>query len=540
MHFCRMKKLWFLLLALFTIILAFYFLMSWAQLPSGHRYIYPIDDVYIHLALAKNFAEYGVWSINTTGFDSASSSILYTLLLSFFIKIFGNWEYYPLLINVVSGYLTIYVVYRYFRDFYGERELIWALFLLLPFSLLYMMVLFGMEHTLHMFLISTAIYFIHKNILENFQRESFIKLLIIVFFLSIVRFESMFFTLSLAFALFLRKNVKQGVLTLIVGFLPIIIFGLISENQGGYFFPNSVMIKGNFPAGKHFFVSCWQLLLNGILLNFSFYKWLFFPLLIILLHLYKKYKKTRISQLLKNETLIITIVCAAIFHSLFAILKYRYENYLMISLLLIFIPIISNFISELSWKEFKLNIFNIIYLGSIVFILFISFYRFCYHHNVLKYCSKGINEQQIEMSRFFYDFYKGEKVVANDIGAISYFSQVHLFDIVGLGSTEVAQMRVENKNLPRVEEDLITKKFITNFVSKNNYRVAVIYPEWFQPIPSHWIPVASWTINDRSYGPAIHRVVFYALKPKEVQPLQRNLMKFNLNKNVKQFFYILK
>ena len=535
-----MQKYLYLFLSVFTVVTGFYFFLGWSQLPDGHRYIYPFDDVYIHLALAKNFAEHGVWSINSTGFDSASSSILYTLLLSFFIKVFGNWEYYPLMINIVSGYLTVYVNYRYFRDFFARRELIWALFLCLPFSLLYVMVLFGMEHTLHMLFISLAIYFIHKNILEKFQGKSFAILLTVVFFLSMVRFESMFFTASLAFALFLRKNFRQGILTLVVGFLPIIVFGFISENQGGYFFPNSVMIKGSFPAGEHFLYSCWNLVLNGIILNFSFYKWIFVPFVIILLFLFKKYKKHEFTNFLQNETLIVAIVCTAILHSLFAILKYRYENYLMIGLFMITIPIISNFINKIEWKKFKFTFYNIISLGSIAFIIFISFYRFGYHYNVLKFSSKGINEQQVEMSRFFHDFYGGGKVVANDIGAISYFSKVDLFDIVGLGSTAVAQIRVANKNLPRVEGDFITKKFITTFVSKNKYRVAVIYPEWFQPIPSNWIPVASWTINKESYGPAIHRVVFYALKPEEVQPLQKNLMKFDLNKNVKQLFYILK
>lgn len=535
-----MKKYLSLFLLVFTVIIGFYLFLGWSELPSGHRYIYPLDDVYIHLALAKNFVEYGIWSINTTGFDSASSSILYTLLLSFLIKIFGNWEYYPLLINIVSGYLTVYVIYRYFRDFYGERELIWAIFLFLPFSLLYMMVLFGMEHTLHMFLVSIAIYYIQKNILNNFKNKPFVLLLFIIFLISIVRFESMFFTVSLAFALFLRRKLRQGILVLIIGFLPIIIFGLISENQGGYFFPNSVMIKGSFPAGENFLYSCWQIVLKGIILNFSFYKWLFFPLLIIFLHLFKKYKKHPFSIVLKEETLIIAFVCTAILHSLFSMLKYRYENYLMIGLLLIIIPIISNFISQIKWKKFNFNISNIISLGSIAFILFISVYRFGYHHRVLQFSSKGINEQQVEMSRFLYTYYKGEKVVANDIGAISYYSQVQLLDIVGLGSTEVAQMRVENNNLVRKKSDSITKEFITTFAAKHKFRIAVIYPEWFQPVPAQWIPVASWTINEGSFGPAIHRVVFYALKPEEVKPLQQSLMKFDLNKNVKQFFYILK
>lgn len=539
MHICEMKKYLYLLLSIFTLVTGFYFFWSWAQLPAGHRYIYPLDDVYIHLALARNFADLGVWSVNTSGFDSASSSILYTLLLGFLIKIFGNWEYYPLMINVVFGYLTIYGVYRYFKGFYGKQELKWALFLLLPFSLLYVMALIGMEHILHMFLMVMAIYFIHKNVKSDFAIKNFFVLLVIVFFLAIVRFESMFFTVSLGFALFLKSKFKKGILVLISGFLPILIFGLISQNQGGYFFPNSVMIKGSFPADQHFLYSSLQLILKGIVLNSSFYKCFFFPFLLILIYLFKKYKAAGLKVLLQSETLIITIVCTSILQSLFAFLKYRYENYLMIAILVVIIPLIVELTKDISIKKMRFSFLKWLTLGCITIVIVISGYRFGFHHVRLKMSSKGINDQQVEMSRFLGMNYKGEKVVANDIGAISYFSHVQLLDLVGLGSTEVAHIKVEYKHQPKKEFESNYKKFISQFVAENNYRVAVVYPEWFPgALPSNWIPVASWVIKDGSYGPAIPRVVFYALNSSEVVPLQTKLSNFNLSKNVEQWFYI--
>ncbi len=51
-------------------------------LESGHI-IYPLDDAYIHMAIAKNFSKYGVWGINKEYFTSSSSSLLYTVILSF-------------------------------------------------------------------------------------------------------------------------------------------------------------------------------------------------------------------------------------------------------------------------------------------------------------------------------------------------------------------------------------------------------------------------------------------------------------------------
>lgn len=533
-----MRKYLYAFLLIFTIVTGFYFFLGWWQLPEGHRYIYPIDDVYIHLALARNFADYGIWSVNTSGFDSASSSILYTLLLTALIKVFGDWEYYPLIINVFFGYLTVYMVYRYFKENYGEREMKWAIVLLLPFSMLYFSALLGMEHTLHMFLITVAVYLIHQNVNSDFDRRDFLKMLAVVFFISVIRFESMFFTVSLALALSLRKEIWKSVLVLITGFLPIVIFGLISVKSGGYFFPNSVMIKGSYPSDEHFLYSIWNILEKGILLNSSFYKCLFFPFVIIVVYLINKYRKSKITVLFKSETLIITVVLMAILHSLFAFLKYRYENYVMIAVLLVIIPIIADFFKGFSFKNIKVNLPDLLMIGSVTVVILVSAYRFVYHHLPLKYSSKGINEQQIEMSRFLGEYYKGEKVLANDIGAISYFSHVQLLDMVGLGSTDIATIKINNKHHSRERYITENKKYITDYAKEKKCGIAVIYPEWFPGNPpANWIPVSSWT-SSANYGPAISRIVFYALKTEEVAPLQRNLSKFNLDSNVKQWFYI--
>lgn len=512
--------------------------MSWSNLPPGNRYIYPLDDVYIHLALSRNFAQLGVWSVNTSGFDSASSSILYTLLLAFFIKIFGDWEYYPLLINISFGIATVYAVFRYFRDFYGKKEMWWIIGLLLPYSMLYLMVLYGMEHTMHLFLMVMAIYFIKKNTDSNFPKKDFIILLVIIFLQSMIRYESMFFTVALSFALALRTNFWKALLVLSVGFLPIIIFGIISEKQGGFFFPNSVMIKGSYPNSNQFIKNCWTIVKNGIFLNTSFYKCLFFPYLIFLIYLVEKYKNKTISVFFRNEVAIITIAATGIMHSLFAFLKYRYENYIMIGTLLLLIPIIVDFVKNFKGSKYHLSFISIIKITSILAIVLVSMYRLVYHHIGLQYASKGINEQQIEMSRFLATYYKNEKVVANDIGAVAYYSHVQLFDMVGLGSTNMTRLRVANKKNKKEVYINNSKKYITEYTKKNHYKIAIIYPEWFPGSPpKNWIPVASWTIP-QNYGPAIRRIVFYAIDANEVKNLQKNLSKFNLNPEVQQWYYI--
>ena len=533
-----MKKSFSVFISFFALVLVFYYVLGYRQISSGIGYVFLLDDVYIHLALAKNFALNGAWSINETGFDSASSSILYTLILSFCIKIFGNWAFYPIIINIVFGFLTVYSVHRYFKDFYGKREWLISMIFLLPFTMLYTMVLIGMEHTLQMFLMVLMVYCVQKNVKTNFRNRDFFILLLVLFFLAMVRFESMFFTVSLAFAVFLRKNFGKSILILLVGFLPILVFGLISVQNGGFFFPNSVLVKGHYPANQNIFESLFGILKNGIFMNKSFYKYLLFPLILIFSYLII-YRKKNFKSFL-DETLIITIVATALLHSLFAVLEFRYENYLMIALLMVFVPMISAFLRDFSFNRIKFK--QIIPLVAIAGIALLSVYRMVYIHSYLKLASKNISEQQLEMSRFLHQFYKNEKVVANDIGAIAYFSEVQLLDVVGLGSTEVAEIKYQNRNNSKEIRDKNYTEFIKSYTLKNQYKVAVIYPEWFpnRKVPSNWIPVASWTLQGVNKGTAIKRVVFFALNESEVKPLQQNLQKFNLNKNVVQYFYTLK
>jgi hypothetical protein len=89
------------------------------------------------------------------------------------------------------------------------------------------------------------------------------------------------------------------------------------------------------------------------------------------------------------------------------------------------------------------------------------------------------------------------------------------FDIVGRDQPS-RQFKMENKKLPRKVFDEKYRNFLINYTAKNNFVIAVIYPEWFPgKTPASWIPVASWKIQDNKAA-AIDRVVFYALEPEQV------------------------
>src|SRR5205085_2532339 len=86
--------------------------------------------------------------------------------------------------------------------------------------------------------------------------------------------------------------------------------------------------------------------------------------------------------------------------------------------------------------------------------------------------SQNIYQQQFQMAQFLRRYYPGETVVANDIGAITYFADIHLVDLFGLDGREIVQLKRRGEYNTLALEDLANRR---------RAKIAIAYADWMDP-----------------------------------------------------------
>ena len=113
---------------------------------TGGELIYPLDDTYIQMAIAKNLARDGIWGV-ASQYANAGSSIAWPLLLAGAYAVVGLNDVIPLLFNIVAAIVLVVMVVR-FAEAHGATALEAAALaglVSVPIVSLYRI---GMEHTL--------------------------------------------------------------------------------------------------------------------------------------------------------------------------------------------------------------------------------------------------------------------------------------------------------------------------------------------------------------------------------------------------------
>lgn len=200
---------------------------------------YPLDDVYIHLAVAEQIAA-GGYGVNPGEYTSAASSPIYPLLL----VPFAGTQFHamvPVFWNVVALVLAALLWGRIVQDAVADWRVALALAILGPLAFnLAGIVQVGMEHTLHM-LAGLAVL---RGLQLQLDQGRLHWLLVAGMLLGpMIRFEGLAVTGGAALALAMLGRWKAGAALFAVAVALVTGFMLFLTSLGLEPLPNSVMAK---------------------------------------------------------------------------------------------------------------------------------------------------------------------------------------------------------------------------------------------------------------------------------------------------------
>ena len=123
---------------------------SWFR--ADRHFVYPLDDVYIHMAVAKNFALHRVWGVSPYEFSSSTSSPLYVLLLAATFKLVGVKTYLALALSTLSAAGVVWLAAEMLQPLRSTAWRTLALVSVVLLTPLFALGSLGMEHALHLLL----------------------------------------------------------------------------------------------------------------------------------------------------------------------------------------------------------------------------------------------------------------------------------------------------------------------------------------------------------------------------------------------------
>lgn len=484
----------------------------------GH-FVYVLDDPYIHMTIAKNFVTLRHWATNGAEFSSATSSPLWTLIISAVYLFSGVNVITPFVLNVLSGILVIYVCYFIFRKYKIEKYLFLFLLLIVFVSPLPALVFTGMEHIAQIAFTLLFVYFAGQVISGSNKAGEAIFMFVIAPLLTGLRYECMFLVLVVSVLLIIRKKVVLGLVVLIFGLLPIIIYGYISSSQGWFFFPNTILVKSKIPELS---------LIEIPRITFRFIKNTIEPPMVFLfcggLYLfYYRLRKLKESWTDKQIILLIFLL-TTIFHMSFAQTGwfFRYEAYLVaLGIMAVSINVYEFIPKILQYKSSHTSFFYRSIKPVLIVLISLGFTLRALTAFLVPQSSNNIYNQHYQMGMFVKEHLYGVKIAANDIGMINYYSDNVITDLWGLANKEIAKEKLAGK--------YSTEK-ISEIVKQNDVRLAMVYQHWFDHyggLPKEWIKIGEWTITDLNIVCGAVTVDFYSINKEDSEKFKSLLNEYS-------------
>jgi hypothetical protein len=480
--------------AVFGAVVAFALFMAFAMAKNGWVFEYPLDDVYIHLAMAEQIAARG-YGVNAGEFASAASSPLYPVLLMPFA---GSefQRFLPLGWNVAGLIVAAWLLGQLIaKARLGRAGVVLAF--VAPFALSMQNTAFsGMENMLH-----TAASLAIVLGLWRFFEEGRVPVLLGlgVLLAPAFRLEGLALALSAAGVVLISGQPVKGLALGFLAVLPAAVFMCALLALGLDPLPNSVTAK--LPATGSPAEGGLANLGNTLRSNVATHGGRLLVGLTIVTSLIAMVVSHRGD---KGRALIgLAVATSGLAHLVFASTGWldRYEIYLIAAL----VGALCLLLAKVATGVRRVVLSLALIAGVLT-----------YAPNIDTNTAgmRAIRLQHGEMARFAKDFVKAP-VAVNDLGYVAWDNSEYVLDLFGLASADALSLRLNNA--PDGWADALA--------DDHGVRVAMIYDDWVgTSLGPDWVPLGRLVLLN--HGGAFlggDVVSFYARNAAEAAGLQADL-----------------
>jgi hypothetical protein len=498
---------------------------------ANGRFIYALDDAYIHLAMARSLAAAGVWGVTPDAFTASASSLVWPILLAAGYYLPGSFEFMPLAANVVSGLLLLWVMAWTLRHFdvgvWASTATLLVVIVVMPMASL---AITGLEHLAHaaatLALAVRGAFAVAAPAATSARTRVWLGALALL--VVATRFEGIFLVAIVAAMLLVRRDWRAVVILAAAAAAPLIVHGAVSMSLGWLFFPTSVVLKSSVGRGLSRVFSLMALYrlelaphLFGLLIG------------VALLGAYRF--AAGLARSWRDPLAVLTLswVGATLLHAQAASLGwfYRYEAYLVAFGLVVLVACLRDALRAApaadaapdrgstldAWRRQAPAVALV--AVALVVLAYPLARRGRDAAATTVQATRNIYEQQYQMALFLERYYRTRAVALNDIGTSSFLSGTRILDVYGLASIDVARLKLSRSFGPAT---------LARLADERGVEVAIVFDSWLGDwggVPPQWTKVAEWSIrNNIVCGDPV--VAFYAVRPAATAELRENLRLF--------------
>jgi hypothetical protein len=500
---------------------------------TGGRLVYVQDDPAIHIAVASNLVHHGTWGVVPGHFQSASSSPLWTLLLAAYIRVFPfAASIGPLILNILAGTWVIAVIGANQWVLRPSLQRFWdvAAVFILTVGVLFLpgLTLLGMEHTLHMALVLSAVVLFHRRAVGLDTRFPAWIAYVLLGAATLARFETMFVAAGIGVALLgqclpgwrppgcrpvFPQQFKQALLVGAVSGGVFALFAAFNHLMGQGWLPNPILFKSTITNGGG----------DAFRLTDIVGRFTSDPLLAVLtaVSVGAVLVAWRQPSRLFVFPAIVLAVAVALQVTFAEVGQFeRYQAYLFG----LAVYVLLGFAKEV-FPGTRLPPARSFVVASLV----IAALVFCYTKlDFTVHAPQAVEDtyqQRYQAARFLARYYKGQPVATGELGYTSLQHRGPITDLFGLGDYLVLQGRRRFGQRP-------PKEYWATLAQERRFKVVTMYRSTLSDtIPDNWIHVGDWNLDRARTVTAVEPTFqFWATSPQEVRPLEAHLKAFQNTK----------